>query len=74
MEFSSRNLKLEEDVTLSNIMNSRKDMHSKEVDLNFMNIENSSNFDKPLIVIAYLLCFLANLKTCFNKERINLGK
>lgn len=49
-------------------------MHSKEVDLNFMNIENSSNFDKPLIVIAYLLCFLANLKTCFNKERINLGK
>ena len=36
-QFSSRNLKLKEDVTLSNIMNSRKEIFSKETDLNFMN-------------------------------------
>ena len=39
-----------------------------------MNIENFSSFDKPLIVIAYLLRFPANLKNGLNKERINLGK
>ena len=55
-------------------MNSRKDIYSKQIDLNFMNIENFSSFDKPLIVIAYLLRFPANLKNGLNKERINLGK
>ena len=39
-----------------------------------MNIENFSSLDKPLIVIAYLLRFLANLKNGLNKERITWGK
>ena len=39
-----------------------------------MSIKNFSSFDKPLIVIAYLLRFPANLKNGLNKERINLGK
>lgn len=47
-EFSLKNLKLKEDVTLLNIMNSKKDIHSKEVDLYFINIEKFSSFDKPL--------------------------
>ena len=56
-----------------NIMNSKKDIHSKEVDLHFINIEKFSSFDKPLWVTAYLLRFFANLKNSLNKERINLG-
>ena len=51
-------------------MNSKKDIHSKEVDLHFINIDS---FDKPLWVTAYLLRFIANLKNGLSKERINLG-
>ena len=55
-------------------MNSQKDIHNKEADLHFMNIEKFSSFDKPLRLTPYLSCYIANLKNCLNKERINLGK
>ena len=55
-------------------MNSKKDIHSEEANLRFINIEKFSSFDKPLMVTAYLLHFIVNLKNSLNKERINLGK
>ena len=53
-------------------MKSNKDIHTDEVDLHFSNIEKG--LDKPLMVTAYFLRFIVNLKNSLNKERINSGK
>ena len=39
----------------------KKDIHSKEVDLHYMNMEKISSFEKFLRVATYLLRFIANL-------------
>ena len=56
------------------MVNSKKAIHSKEVDLNFIKIEKFSSFDKVLRVTTYFLRFIAKLKNFFSREKINLHK
>ena len=73
-EFSLRNLNLKGHVTLLNIMNLKKGIQSKDVDLRLSDIKTFSSLDKSLVVTAYLLRFIVNLKNSLNKEWINLSK
>ena len=73
-EFSLRNLNLKGHVTLLNIMNLKKGIQSKEVDLRLSDIKTFRSLDKILVVTVYLFSFIVNLKNSLNKERINLSK
>ena len=67
-EFSLRNLNLKGHVTLLSIMNLKKGIQSKEVDLRLSDIKTFSSLDKILVVRAYLFSFIVNLKNSLNKE------
>ena len=67
-EFSLRNLNLKGHVTLLNIMNLKKGIQSKEVDLRLSDIKTFRSLDKILVVTVYLFSFIVNLKNSLNKE------
>ena len=67
-EFSLRNLNLKGHVTLLNIMNLKKGIQSKEVDIRLSDNKTFSSLDKILVVTMYLFSFIVNLKNSLNKE------